>query len=145
MSDESPDRPEFADASFHVAERNVEAIERVWRTVWIPLIAPKGQLILEALKGELYDAAFLVDNARKVYRAVTGGLCSDLTASAEGVIALYQKHVGTLTQHLRERIDELESTNTQLRAELLRTKRELKEAQEDRAFLRGSNPPEEEA
>lgn len=88
-------------------------VERVWKTYWLPLLKEGG---IPRLKGELYDAHFLVNEARQVYRHVTGGLCDDLCASAEGVIAMAEKRVERREQALRERIAELEAELKHLRS-----------------------------
>ena len=59
-------------------------VERVWKEHWFPIVREGG---MDALKRELFDYDFLVDQARVVYRHVTGGLCDDLCASADGIIA----------------------------------------------------------
>ena len=90
-----------------------EAIEEVWVRYWAPILSEGG---ITALKAELFEYHFLVDQARKVYRHATGGLCDDLCASAEGIIAMADSRVGDLTRVLRERIEELEAETASLRA-----------------------------
>jgi len=90
-----------------------DLVEQVWVRYWAPILASGG---ISALKGELYDSFFLVDQARQVYRHATGGLCDDLTASAEGIIAMDQARVERLTQALRDRIGELEAQLRVLKA-----------------------------
>lgn len=70
-----------------------EDVERVWREFWFPALAKKGlrdgfTFSIEALKAELYDAYHLIMEAPKVYRHVTGGMCDDPCASAEGINAM---------------------------------------------------------
>lgn len=88
---------------------SADRVEHVWRTYWLPIIAPEGRLSIERLKGELFDAYFLVDNARNVYHHVTGGTTDDLTASAEGIIAMAERQVERRLNRLREKITTLEA------------------------------------
>jgi len=90
-----------------------DLVEQVWVRYWAPILASGG---ISALKGELYDSFFLVNEARQVYRHATGGLCDDLTASAEGIIAMDEARVERLTQALRDRIGELEAQLRVLKA-----------------------------
>jgi hypothetical protein len=112
--------PEYAHATFEPMVADGLKIEVVWREYWrglfmlsgpgdehlagakldaaLIMLEKRGLLNLAALKAELYDAYFLVDNARKVYRHVTGGLTDDLTASAEGVIAMADRRVWRLIE-----------------------------------------------
>lgn len=83
-----------------------EEVERVWASYWAPLLQNGG---IAVLKGELYDAWHLVNEARKVYRHATGGLCDDLAASAEGIIAMDEARVGRLVEALTARIEVLEA------------------------------------
>jgi hypothetical protein len=81
-------------ASFvqHVPDQR--EIQRVWSTYWMPLLKNEdGAFNTELLKGELYDSWFLVNEARRVYHHITGGLMDDLTSSAEGVLALAERKV----------------------------------------------------
>src|SRR5690606_39517010 len=80
-----------------------DEIERVWQTYWLPTLRGEdGKVSLERLKAELYDAYFLVDQARRVYHHVTGGLTDDLTASADGIIALAE--IGRASWRERRRV-----------------------------------------
>ena len=83
-----------------------DAVEQVWVRYWAPLLSGGG---LAALKGELFDAWHLVNEARKVYRHCTGGLCDDLTASADGIIAADGARVALLTDGLVRRVADLEA------------------------------------
>ena len=83
-----------------------EAIEAVWAAYWAPILKEGG---IPRLKGELYDAWFLVNEARKVYHHATGGLCDDLCASSEGIIAMDRARVEKLMESLRDRITTLEA------------------------------------
>ena len=71
----------------HVPQR--EEVERVWREYWAPILKDGG---IDRLKGELYDAWWLVNEARQVYHHATCGLSDDLTASAEGIIAIHNRY-----------------------------------------------------
>ena len=95
-----------------IAPASPDDVERVWVGYWAPLLAEGGT---GRLKGELYDAWFLVNQARQVYRHITGGLTDDLCASAEGIIAMADARVGDLTRSLQERIAELEAELRQVR------------------------------
>jgi hypothetical protein len=107
--------PEGAHPSFVLDVPSQEGVEEVWRTYWAPLVEDGG---LARLKGELYDYFHLVTEARKVYRHVTGGLTDDLTASAEGIIALADNRVGELTEALRQRVTTLQAERDVLVAKL---------------------------
>jgi len=85
---------------------NETKVEAVWREYWAPLLRDGG---IARLKGELYDAHFLVDQARKVYRHITGGVMDDLTASADGVIAMAERVTQQRMEKLQERVAELEA------------------------------------
>ena len=90
MRDEDWERggPAYVPATFDPVVPTSTEVERVWREYWLPLLRrADGRLNVGQLKGELYDAWHLVNEARAVYRHVTGGTCDDLTASAEGIIA----------------------------------------------------------
>ena len=98
---------------FQALHASPDLVEQVWVRYWAPILASGG---ISALKGELYDSFFLVNEARQVYRHATGGLCDDLTASAEGIIAMDHARVERLTQALRDRIGELEAQLRVLKA-----------------------------
>lgn len=100
----TPELPEGAHPSLALDTPTADEVERVWRTYWAPIVESGG---LAALKGELYDYFRLVDNARQVYRHVTGGLTDDLCASSEGIIAMADRRVGQLTEDLRAEIGRL--------------------------------------
>lgn len=85
-------------------------VQRVFSTYWMPLLKGEGTAFnVDRLKGELYDAWFLVNEARKVYRHVTGNLTDDLTASAEGIIALAERHVARRIYTAVHRGEDLEA------------------------------------
>ena len=96
--------PEFAHRSLVIDTPDRSAVERVWRAYWMPLLMEGGTISLEKLKGELYDSWFLVDNARRVYRHVTGGVTDDLTASADGIIAMAERQTEKRLDALREKL-----------------------------------------
>ncbi len=86
--------PDDPHVSFVQHAADPREVQRVFTTYWMPLLkAEAGGFNLELLKGELYDAWFLVNEARLVYRHVTGGLTDDLTASAKGIIALADRQM----------------------------------------------------
>ena len=86
--------PDDAHATFVTHSPDPREVQGVFATYWMPLLKGEGGgFSMAKLKGELYDAWFLVNEARKVYRHVTGGLHDDLTASAEGVIELAERAV----------------------------------------------------
>ena len=96
MSDDTPAEHGQDDphVSFVQHAPDPREVQRVFSTYWFPLLKGEaGGFNFDRLKGELYDAWFLVNEARKVYRHVTGNLTDDLTASAEGIIALAERHV----------------------------------------------------
>lgn len=94
VEDEKRPGPEFAHHSLVVDTPDRTAVERVFRAYWLPLLQNEhGQISVEKLKGELYDAWHLVNEARKVYRHITGGVTDDLTASADGIIAMAERQV----------------------------------------------------
>lgn len=96
-----------AHESFRLHTPAEDEIERVWQTYWLPTLRGEdGKVSLERLKAELYDAYFLVDQARRVYHHVTGGLTDDLTASADGIIALADRRIEDLTRGLREALED---------------------------------------
>lgn len=96
MSDDNktvhgPDEPHM---SFTEHVPSPREVQRVWATYWMPLLRDEGGTFnYERLKGELYDAWFLVNEARKVYRHITGGLMDDLTAASEGVISMAERAI----------------------------------------------------
>lgn len=102
---ERADGPEYAAATFEAVAPTDTRVERVWREYWLPLLRDPvtGRLNVAQLKGELYDAWHLVNEARAVYRHVTGGLCDDLTASAEGIIASAEHAVRLRVERAVER------------------------------------------
>lgn len=86
--------PDDPHVSFVQHAPDPREVQRVFSSYWMPLLKAKaGGFNLELLKGELYDAWFLVNESRKVYRHVTGGLTDDLTASAEGIIELADRQI----------------------------------------------------
>lgn len=93
----------FEHETFEVRDTSPEAVERVWRTFWLPAIRDPGtgRVDLQRLKAELYDCHHLIMNAPRVYHRVTGGLCGDPCASAEGILALYEKKQAELLEALR--------------------------------------------
>lgn len=96
-----------AHESFRLHAPAEDEIERVWRNYWLPTLRGEdGKVSLERLKAELYDAYYLVDQARRVYHHVTGGLTDDLTASADGIIALADRRIEDLTRGLREALED---------------------------------------
>lgn len=100
-------RRDGAHESFRLYLPEPGEIERVWQDYWVPTLRGEdGKVSLERLKAELFDAYFLVDQARRVYHHVTGGLTDDLTASSDGIIALADKRVEDLTRGLREALEE---------------------------------------
>lgn len=100
-------RRDGAHESFRLHAPAEDEIERVWQTYWLPTLRGEdGKVSLERLKAELYDACFLVDQARRVYHHVTGGLTDDLTASADGIIALADRRIEDLTRGLREALED---------------------------------------
>jgi hypothetical protein len=108
---------EAAHTSLDVDLPDEEKIERNWRAYWLPLLLDaSGKISLRKLKGELYDAFHLVNESRKVYRHVTGGVTDDLTASAEGIIAMADRQV-------ERRLDELRGEIVGLRADLTEARR----------------------
>lgn len=113
----SPPQVEGAHPSLLVDVPTLADVERVWRDYWGPMVAEGG---LPRLKGELYDAHHLVNEARKVYRHVTGGLTDDLAASGEGIIALADARVEDLTRALRDEVAALQAEVEELRTRLAR-------------------------
>ena len=89
-----------------------EEVEAVWVRYWAPILSEGG---IGRLKGELYDAWHLVNEARKVYRHATGGLCDDLCASAEGIIAMDEARVGRLVEGLQGEVAALQAELEELR------------------------------
>ena len=65
-----------------------EDIERVWREVWEPIVAPTGILELRAVMAELYDYYVFMYEVSKVYDACTGGRVSKPNTKADAVIAV---------------------------------------------------------
>lgn len=114
-----------AHPSLELVAPSMGDVEQLWRTYWMPLLRGEdGSFSLEKLKGELWDAHFLVDQARKVYHHVTGNITDNLTASAEGIIALADHRVAVLTEtlrlaleHERDRADAAVAELTRLRQE----------------------------
>ena len=105
--------PEGASDSFEGSDCSPKAVEEVWVRYWAPILAEGG---MARLKGELFDAYHLVNEARQVYRHATGGLCDDLCASAEGIIAMDGERVARLTEALTNRISTLEAELALLRS-----------------------------
>ena len=103
--------PEGAHKTLALHAPNALQVDRIWRTYWLPLFTSDGatKLNLETLKGELYDSWWLVNEARKVYGHITGGVSTDLTASAEGIIALSDRQIERTVHRLEERVRELEA------------------------------------
>lgn len=119
----SDPREDGAHESFQAPLPTAEAIDRIWLDYWVPLLRGEdGAMSLERLKAELYDAYHLVTEARKVYRHVTGGLTDDLTASAEGIIAISDQRVADLVAGLRSELERAQTAGQLLwdRAEALR-------------------------
>lgn len=105
--DRDGEGPEGAHPSFRVDD-DPEAVERVWRTVWLPLLTNglpgyPADAIMARIKGELYDYAHLCEEARKVYRHVTGGVVDRLDVSGEAVIATADHRIASLVAALRQR------------------------------------------
>lgn len=115
------DRPEGAHASLELRVGTEKAVERVWRAYWLPMLVHDGKLVLERLKGELFDAWHLVNEARRVYHHVTGGVTDDLTASADGIIAMADRRFTEKTEELRNQIRDLEAENRVLRERIQKT------------------------
>jgi hypothetical protein len=95
LGEEAPPHPTLELHSPDAAE-----VERVWLSYWAPLLRDGG---LARLKGELYDAWWLVGQVRQVYAWATGGLCSDPCASAAGIIAEGERVRAELVQADRAR------------------------------------------
>lgn len=98
MSDEneSVHGPDLPHETFVQHSPRQDEVQRVFSEYWMPLLTEgesKGGFNLERLKGELYDAWFLVNEARLVYRHVTAGLTDDLTASAAGIISMSERKI----------------------------------------------------
>lgn len=109
--------PEHAHESLVIDAPSKDQVERLWRAYWMPLLMVDGRISMPKLKGELYDAYFLVDNARRVYHHVTAGATDRLTASAEGIIAMAERVV-------ERRVENLEVQVADLKAQLERARKE---------------------
>lgn len=145
------DGPEGAHESFEYEPPSPEEVERVWRRVWLPAISEvvedgdgtrRRRFNLHALKAELFDYNFLIDNARRVYRHITGGLCEDLTASAAGINAMADRKRGELLEDVQRLLEreqdrrvEAEARVRQLEGELerLRAREEGEDGEESGA------------
>ena len=124
--------PDWSHASFQLLSSNEDEIERVWREYWRPLFClvdpddaetnaaaearceaalrvMQRYMNVQAMKAELYDAYVLVDRARAVYRAATGGLCDDLAASPEGIVTLLHHRITRHAEVWRDRAADAEA------------------------------------
>jgi len=66
----------------------LDDMERVWREIWEPIVAPTGILELRPIMAELYDYYVFMGEVSKVYDACTGGKISYPNTKAEAVIAV---------------------------------------------------------
>lgn len=111
---EGEGRPEGAHESFEAWVPSPPEIEKVWLTRSLPSISDevedgegkrRRRFSMEKLKAEMFDFAFLIDNAALVYRHITGGVTDNLQASAAGIIAMADRRVAELTFGLREDLE----------------------------------------
>jgi hypothetical protein len=134
--------PEHAHASFEPHGADGAEIDRVWQTYWRELLVlPDGSLNKAALRAELYDAWWLVNEARRVYRHVTGGLCDDLTASADGIIACADRREAERVELLKERLRDREAMLRQAQPLIQSAKKLIDEQQREIEALRADHPP----
>ena len=94
VAEDEIDPRDGADDSLELHRPAPAEIERIWRTFWLPAITTNRRFDPAKLKAELYDAHHLIMEAPKVYRHVTGGMCDDPCASAEGINAMADKRIG---------------------------------------------------
>lgn len=66
--------------------RIIESHEQVYEEFWKDIIEPNGQIDMDALKRELFDYWTFMNEASKVYYAVTGGRISKVNTNADTVI-----------------------------------------------------------
>lgn len=71
-------------------------VEENWKEVWEDILMRNGQIDIELLKRELFDYGFLMQEASKVYRHVTGGRVKEVAYLAEKVIEDYNEHLKTI-------------------------------------------------
>lgn len=114
------DLPEGAHRSLALRAPSPSEVERVFRSYWLPLLSEGGKISIERLKGELFDSWHLVNEARRVYRHVTGGVTDDLTASADGIIAMADRRQDERAEGFRNTIRDLEAENRLLRDRIQR-------------------------
>ena len=91
------DHPDAPEGYVVVDIPSDEEVERLWKTYWLPKLMKGSEGVDDAtavsmgifaeMKAILYEYYWLVQNARKVYKHVTGGITEDLTVSHEGIIA----------------------------------------------------------
>lgn len=75
-----------------------ELVEATWQKEVLPAIVivyPNGrrEISMQKLKAEMYELLWARDNAQRVFHHITGGLTANLTISAEGIIALAERHI----------------------------------------------------
>lgn len=146
--------PDWSHASFQIVTATQDEIDRVWREYWRPLFClldhedpdlnaeaearceaalrvMQRYMNVQAMKAELYDAYMLVDRARAVYRAATGGLCDDLTASPDGIVLLLNHRITKNAEVWRERAVSAEARVRELESLLRRRASVPERAAED--------------
>lgn len=78
------------------------AVEDTFNSYWKDLIIlPDGSIDLGAVKNELADLKFIIDQVPKVYSTVTGGVLSKPMYNAETVIKTFYERYGNIAEHAR--------------------------------------------
>ena len=87
--------------------------EKVYNDFWKSIVEPAGTLDIDAVKRELSDYHFVLDNVSAVYDEVTGGQASKPNIKSEVIIALANDKITELVQDkLQEFLTELEALKT---------------------------------
>lgn len=73
-------------------EKMQEAVERVWKEFWLPIVAPSGELDIEQVKLELYDAYILIHGLSYIYSDLSGHQASKPTTDPQVILDLAQEH-----------------------------------------------------
>ena len=81
----------MTDTQVQRSESKEQTIEEVWEGFWLPIVLKEGQISLDEIKRELYDYALVLDQVRKVYSHITGGVITNQTSFAFDVIRVHDQ------------------------------------------------------
>ena len=80
--------------------KNLPEVEDNWENFWKKIVTTENGVSLSKVKRELYDFYTLMQEAKKVYLAVTGHRTDNICADADSIIALFNAHVNDVVKEV---------------------------------------------